>query len=129
MDSISTKFPTFHNGKKIRGKAVAPAPKKDSTDNEDNFIIMEFKTKEDFKVENLQRIYKDVLKTLRLVVSLASQPYEFLGIQCSLLGQLRHTVSTAMKMTRGAWESTISEELWEFFCTQLIELHLTCLFN
>ena len=84
---------------------------------------------EDFNLENLKDVYKDVPKTLRLVVSLASQPYDILGLQASLMGQLRHTVSTGMTMTKGCWESTVSPELWEFFCTQLLQLHMTCLFK
>ena len=87
LDTISTKYPTFHTGKKVRGKAVALPPNKNNPEQQDDFIIMEFKKKDDFRVENLQNIYKDVSKTLRLVVSLASQPYDILGIQCSLLGQ------------------------------------------
>jgi hypothetical protein len=129
MDTIITKYPTFHNGRRVRGKPVAMANKKNNNNKEEDFIIKEFKDKKKFTVENLQNVYKDVPKTLRFVASLASQPYDIIGLQSSLLGQPRHTVSTAMKTTKGTWESKISEELWEFVCCQLIQLHLTCQFD
>ena len=51
--TMETKFPTFHTGRKVRGKAVAPTPKhknkKDTPNPDDGFII-----REDFNLENLR---------------------------------------------------------------------------
>ena len=42
---------------------------------------------------------------------------------------MRHTVSVAMKQTKGLWETGVSQELWHFFCMHLLELHKCCLYD
>ena len=140
---MAPKFPIFHNGRKIRGKAVGiPDPPKrnkgtrddikmdnDDDETKEHFIIKEFTKKDYFLIENLKAVYKNTKKTLRLVVSLSSQPYDILVILAPFLAQLRHTVSIAMKQTTGLWETEVSQELWHFFCLQLLELHKCCLYE
>ena len=61
-------------------------------------------------------------KTLRVVVSLASRPYDMLGICNCLISQIRHTVSLAMGLAQGDWSFEVPEELWTFFLEQLLEI-------
>ena len=86
------------------------------------FINEEFKTKEQITSDIINRIYADVPKTLRLVVSLGSKCYDMNGVATPLVAQLRTTISKIMQTTDG-WDGRIAPEQWNFFVKQLIKLN------
>ena len=59
----------------------------------------------------INNILKDVAKTLRLLVSLAAQPYDVLGLCNCLMSQIRHTVSLAMSLAQGRWDARLTDIL------------------
>ena len=67
-------------------------------------------------------ILKDITKTLRVMVSLAGQPYDILGLSCCLMAQIRHTVSCAMICSEGMWDVELPSKLWDFFLVQFLEI-------
>ena len=48
---------------------------------------------------------------------MAAKPYDQLGIFAPLVAQMRKTVSLATIATKGIWESTVTDELWNLFAT------------
>ena len=79
------------------------------------FINEEFKLKEQITCHNINRIYADIPKTLRLVVSLGSKCFDMNGVATPLVAQLRTTISKIMQTTDG-WDGRIAPEQWNFFC-------------
>ena len=72
-----------------------PKPKRDSKGEmiQIPFINEEFKTEEQITSNNINRIYADVHKTLRLVVSLGSRCFDMNGVATPLVAQLRTTLA------------------------------------
>ena len=71
-DVFSLRYPIYSNGRKFRGKLKTPKPKRNNKGEmiQIPFINEEFKMEEQITSDNINRMYADVPKTLRLVVRL-----------------------------------------------------------
>ena len=102
-DKFQIKPSYFTNGTKDRGKIVPTQAAE--------FLLDTITRPEQMTREHVDHILADVTKTLRLIVSLASRPYDTLGLCNCLISQIRHTVSLAMGLAQGDWNFEVSEEL------------------
>ena len=104
----------FTNGVKERGKTNPPQAVK--------FLFETLTEPEQMTCKYVDPIMAGVTKTLKVVVSLASRPYDTLGLCNCLISQIRYTVSLAMGLAQGDWNFEVPAELWTFFLDQLLEV-------
>ena len=130
-DTFRIKPPSFTNGKKFRGKINPPTnpDKKSNQIVQPEFVFETLEKWEQFTPEYINGILESVTKSLRVIVSLASTPFDTLGLHTACMSQVRHTVSTCVKLACGIWEEQIPTQLWDFFLEQLIELHKVSLYE
>ena len=112
-DTFKIKPPMFTNGVKFRGKICPPTnPDKKSTQNtQPEFAFQTLDKWEQFTPDYINNILESVTKTLRVIVSLAATPFDTLGLHTACLSQVRHTVSTCVKLACGIWETQIPTPL------------------
>ena len=114
-DEVWLKSPILHNGIKSRGRII-PARKGDE------LIQGELTKEEDISVENILKLLGNKTFSLKVMVSLAGITYDPLGLCAILQSQIRHSYSTAMKLSGGDWDKEIPRYLRDFFLLQLVQL-------
>lgn len=114
-DDIKLKTPVISNGKKSRGRLVA-------SDRSTPLIKEELKSPKQMNLERINGIFHSKEKTLRSLVQVTSCHFDPLGLTAPLISQIRHTVSLAMRQTKAAWDTKLSDKIWQFAMRQMVEL-------
>ena len=73
-------------------------------------------------LERINGIFHSKEKTLRSLVQVTSCHFDPLGLTAPLISQIRHTVSLAMRQTKAAWDTKLSDKIWQFAMRQMVEL-------
>ena len=68
-------------------------------------------------VKNINRIYRNIPKTLRLVVSLGSRCFDMNDVATPLLAQLWTTFSKITQSVARRWDAPLDLKKMEFLCS------------